>query len=143
MAEYTKKKRFSGEKLSEEDLVSRIKDELTESLGYGGDELSRQREVAMEYYYGLPFGNEVEGRSQYVDSTVSDTIEWIKPSLMRVFGSGDEMVKFNPQTPDDYEMAEQATDYVNYVFTRLNPGWEILYTWFSDALLQKNGIVKV
>ena len=67
MAEYTKKKRFSGEKLTEEDLVSRIKDELTESLGYGGDELSRQREVAMEYYYGLPFGNEVEGRSQYVD----------------------------------------------------------------------------
>ena len=143
MAEYEKKRRFSGEKLTEDDLVARIREELTDSLGYGGDMLSIQREKAMDYYYGLPFGNEVEGRSQFVDSTVADTIEWIKPSLMRVFASGDEMVKFNPQTPEDYEMAEQATDYVNYVFGRLNNGWEILYSWFTDALLSKNGIVKV
>ena len=97
----------------------------------------------MKYYYGLPFGNEVEGRSQYVDSTVQDTIEWIKPSLMRVFASGDEMVKFSPHGPEDVEMAKQATDYVNYIFTKDNPGWEILYSWFTDALLSKNGIVKV
>jgi hypothetical protein len=97
----------------------------------------------MEYYYGLPFGNEVEGRSQFVDSTVQDTIEWIKPSLMRVFASGDDMVKFSPHGPEDVKMAEQATDYVNYVFTKDNPGWEILYSWFTDALLSKNGIVKV
>jgi len=97
----------------------------------------------MKYYYGLPFGNEVEGRSQFVDSTVQDTIEWIKPSLMRVFASGDEMVKFSPHGPEDVEMAKQATDYVNYVFTKDNPGWEILYSWFTDALLSKNGIVKV
>jgi hypothetical protein len=40
-------------------------------------------------------------------------------------------------------MAEQATDYVNHVFVKDNSGWEILYSWFTDALLQKNGIVKV
>jgi hypothetical protein len=40
-------------------------------------------------------------------------------------------------------MAKQATDYVNYVFTKDNPGWEIMYSWFTDALLSKNGIVKV
>ena len=28
-------------------------------------------------------------------------------------------------------------------FTKDNPGWEILYSWFHDALLQKNGIIKV
>ena len=129
-------------KVTEEELVGRIQSEITDSLGYG-DELSKQRETAMEYYYGLPFGNEVDGRSQFVDSTVQDTIEWIKPSLMRVFASGDDMVKFNPVGPEDVEMAKQATDYVNYVFTKLNPGWEILYNWFTDALLSKNGIVKV
>jgi len=108
-----------------------------------GDTISQQREQAMQYYYGLPFGNEVEGRSQFVDSTVQDTIEWIKPSLMRVFASGDEMVKFTPHGPEDVPMAKQATDYVNYVFTKDNPGWEILYSWFTDALLSKNGIIKV
>ena len=35
------------------------------------------------------------------------------------------------------------TLYVNFVFMKDNPGWEILYSWFTDALLQKNGIVKV
>ncbi len=124
------------------ELVSRVKSEITDALGYT-DEISDQREKAQEYYYALPFGNEVEGRSQYVDSTVQDTIEWIKPSLMRVFGSGDEMVKFSPFGPEDVETAKQATDYVNYVFTKDNPGWEILYSWFHDALLQKNGVVKV
>ena len=132
-----------AEKITEEDLVTRIRGEITDSLGYMGDTISTQREMAMKYYYGLPFGNEVDGRSQFVDSTVQDTIEWIKPSLMRVFASGDEMVKFNPHGPEDVKMAEQATDYVNYVFTKDNPGWEILYSWFTDALLSKNGIVKV
>ena len=129
-------------KLSDEELVSRIRSEITDSLGYG-DTISKQREMAMDYYYSLPFGNEVEGRSQYVDSTVQDTIEWIKPSLMRIFASGDEMVKFSPHGPEDVEMAKQATDYVNYVFAKDNDGWEILYSWFTDALMQKNGIVKV
>jgi len=134
---------MAKDKITEEDLVSRIRGEITDSLGYMGDTISTQREMAMKYYYGLPFGNEVEGRSQYVDSTVQDTIEWIKPSLMRVFASGDEMVKFNPTGQEDVAMAQQATDYVNYVFTKDNPGWEILYSWFTDALLSKNGIVKV
>jgi len=133
---------MAKEKITEEELVSRIRSEITDALGYG-DTISRQREQAMEYYYSQPFGNEVEGRSQYVDSTVQDTIEWIKPSLMRVFASGDEMVKFSPHGPEDVAMANQATDYVNYVFTKDNPGWEILYSWFTDALLSKNGIVKV
>ena len=134
---------MAHDKITEEELVTRIRGEITNSLGYMGDTVSQQREQAMSYYYGLPFGNEVEGRSQFVDTTVADTIEWIKPSLMRVFASGDEMVKFNPVGPEDVAMAAQATDYVNYVFTRDNPGWEILYSWFTDALLSKNGIVKV
>tara|TARA_R110002096_G_C14631880_1_gene724975 strand:- start:22 stop:1974 length:1953 start_codon:yes stop_codon:yes gene_type:complete len=131
-----------AEKISEEDIVSRIRGEITDSLGYS-DTISKQREMAMDYYYSLPFGNEVEGRSQYVDSTVQDTIEWIKPSLMRIFASGDEMVKFSPVGPEDVAMAKQATDYVNYVFAKDNDGWEVLYSWFTDALMQKNGIVKV
>ena len=134
---------MAKERITEEELVTRIRGEVTNSLGYMGDTISKQREQAMDYYYALPFGNEVEGRSQFVDSTVSDTIEWIKPSLMRVFASGDEMVKFNPVGPEDVPAAKQATDYVNYIFMRDNPGWEIMYSWFTDALLSKNGIVKV
>lgn len=86
---------MASSKVTDEELLSRIQGEITDALGYN-DTISEQRETAMDYYYGLPFGNEVEGRSQYVDSSVMDTIEWIKPSLMRVFASGDEMVTFEP-----------------------------------------------
>ena len=133
---------MAKEKITEDELVARIDQEITDSLGYG-DEVSLQRERAMEYYYGEPFGNEVEGRSQFIDSTVQDTIEWIKPTLMRIFASGDQMVTFNPVGPEDVDSAKQATDYINHIFMKDNPGWEILYAWFTDALLQKNGIVKV
>ena len=133
---------MASSKVTDEELLARVQGEITDSLGYN-DTVSKQRESAMDYYYALPFGNEVEGRSQYVDSSVMDTIEWIKPSLMRVFASGDEMVTFEPHGPEDVESAEQATDYINHIFTKDNNGWEILYTWFTDALLQKNGIVKV
>ena len=132
---------MASSKITDTELLARIQGEITDALGYS-DTISLQREEAMRYYYAEKFGNEVEGRSQYVDSSVMDTIEWIKPSLMRVFASGDEMVSFSPVGPEDVEAAKQATDYVNYIFTKDNPGWEILYTWFTDALLQKNGIVK-
>ena len=132
---------MASSKITDSELLARIGSEIADALGYS-DTISLQREEAMRYYYAEKFGNEVEGRSQYVDSSVMDTIEWIKPSLMRVFASGDEMVSFSPHGPEDVEVAKQATDYVNYIFTKDNPGWEILYTWFTDALLQKNGIVK-
>ena len=130
------------EQITEENIVARIDSEIAEAIGFD-DEISHQRAKAMRYYFGEPFGNEVDGRSQYVDSTVQDSIEWIKPSLMRVFASGDELVKFEPNGPNEVDAAKQATDYVNYVLQRQNNGWEILYSWFTDALLQKNGIIKV
>ena len=73
---------MASSKLTDDELISRVNSEIADSIGYN-DTVSDQREKAMEYYYGLPFGNEVDGRSQYVDSSVMDTIEWIKPSLMR------------------------------------------------------------
>lgn len=127
---------------TDSELIARIESEVTD-CSHLGDRLQEQRDKAMRYYFGEPIGNEVEGRSQFVDSTVQDSIEWIKPNLMRVFASGDELVQFTPNGPEDVQAAEQATDYVNYVVTKDNDGWSILYSWFTDALLQKNGTVKV
>ena len=75
------------EKMTDEASLSLIDQHVTDALGYD-DSISTQREKAMEYYYGLPFGNEIEGRSQFISSDVADTIEWIMPSLMRIFCIG-------------------------------------------------------
>ena len=129
--------------LSEDEIKARLDEEIRGAVGYASSELSEQRKTALEYYYGQPFNNEVEGRSSYVSRDVADTIEWIMPSLMRIFAGGDTIVKFEPQGPEDEKNASQATDYVNYIFQRQNDGFLTLYTWFKDALLSKNGFVKV
>ena len=107
--------------------------------------LSVERSDAMDYYLGdmakdMPAP---EGRSHAVSTDVADTIEGLMPSLMEIFCSGDEIVKFAPVGPNDSAAAEQETDYVNHVFTQVNPGFLILYTFIKDALVSKTGIVKV
>src|SRR5687767_11720998 len=129
--------------MTETEIRAALDEEIRGAVGYTSSELSTQRKTALEYYYGEPFGNEVEGRSSYVSRDVADTIEWIMPSLMRIFTGGDAIVKFEPQGPEDEQNAQQATDYVNYIFQRQNDGFLTLYTWFKDALLSKNGFVKV
>jgi hypothetical protein len=130
-------------KMTESELKAILSAEIEDSIGHVGGELSEQRRKALDYYLGQPFGNEIEGRSKVVSTDVADTIEWILPSLLRIFTAGDDVVRYEPTGPEDEEVARQATEYANWIFTRDNPGFLILYTLFKDALLQKNGIGKV
>lgn len=125
------------------ELLSILESEKRTALGYLGGQLSEDRRKALSYYNGELFGNEIEGRSQYVSTEVRDTIEWIMPSLLKIFTAGDRIVRFEPQGPEDEQEADTRTDYINYIFQRQNNGFLTLYTWFKDALLQKNGFVKV
>jgi hypothetical protein len=129
-------------KMTKRELAAHLEGEITSALGHSEGKLSQQRADALDRYYGKEYGNEQEGRSKIVTRDVADVIEWIMPSLMKIFTGGDKVVKFEPQGPEDMESAEQATDYTNYVMMRQNPGFSIIYNWFKDALLQKNGIVK-
>jgi hypothetical protein len=109
------------------------------------DKLSNSRQKAMDYYNGdmsedMPAP---DGRSKAVSTDVADTIEGLMPSLMEIFCSGDEVVSFQPVGQEDVEAAEQETDYVNHVFMQQNQGFLVLYGFIKDALLSKNGYVKV
>ena len=129
-------------KMTKRELSAHLEQEINSALGYKDGKLTEQRSDALDRYYGKKYGNEQEGRSQIVTRDVADVIEWIMPSLMKIFTSGDKVVQFEPQGPEDVTMAKQSTDYVNHVIMRQNPGFSIIYQWFKDALLQKNGIVK-
>ena len=65
------------------------------------------------------------------------------PNLLKIFTASDQTVKCEPVKAEDVALAEQATNYINYIFNKDNDGFSILYTWFKDALIEKNGIVKV
>jgi len=132
-----------AKKITDIELRGIINSEITNALGYMGGNLSSQRKKSLEYYMGEKLGTEIDGRSQVVSTDVADTIETILPNLLRIFTSSEKVVKCEPVKVEDVKLAEQVTNYINYIFNKDNDGFSILYTWFKDALLEKNGIVKV
>ena len=124
------------------EFQSVVRNEIEQALGHYDTEYSQDRIDAMDYYLGEPFGNEQPDRSQVVSTEVSDTIEHIMPSLMCIFTQSDDYVRFVPHGPEDVNIAEQASDYCNWIINNDNRGFEIMHNWFKDALILKSGVVK-
>lgn len=123
-------------------LKSILESEIDDAIGYLETETTDERQKALEYYLGEPYGNEVEGKSQIITREVAEVVDGALPQLMRVFTSSDDAVVFEPVNQGDEETAEQATNYVNHIFYKDNNGFEIMHDWMKDALLQKVGVVK-
>ena len=112
---------------------------IQDAVDFVESEISEDRIKAQRYFDGeVDLGYE-DGRSKVVATKVRDTIRAVKPSLMRVFLSTAKPVEFVPNGPEDVAMAQQATDFVNHEFNRLN-GYRILNDVFHDALIKKQGI---
>ncbi|MCX5581480.1 portal protein [Kaistia terrae] len=133
-------------KMSDTELTAMLSAERADALSAeNASKLSSERSKAMDYYLGdmakdMPAPAD---RSKAVSTDVADVVEGLMPSLMEIFASGEDVVVFEPVGPDDVQAAEQETDYVNHVFMQKNPGFLILYSFIKDALLSKNGVVKV
>ncbi len=81
-------------------------------------------------------------RSTFVSTDVRDAILLVLPGLVRLFGASETPVSLVPRSQDEVDSAEQATDYVNYVFWNDNPGFLNLYGALKDALTVKTGFLK-
>jgi hypothetical protein len=127
-----------AQQAADESLLGAIEEREASAVGAETDNVNVERAAAIEYYLGKPFGNEIEGRSQVVSKDVFDTVEWVKPSLLRIFAGGDTVAEFQPQGEDDIETAKQESDYVDYVIQRKNPWFMIAHEWFTDGLLTRN-----
>ncbi len=127
--------------LTEQEFQGRVRMAIASAERFVDDHVTPARVEAAKYYRGAFFGDEEEGRSQVVLSEVRDTIQAMMPSLMRIFTSGQKIVEYMPRTPEDVQVAEQASDAVNFIFNEMNPGFQILHSAFKDALLKRAGIV--
>lgn len=115
--------------------------DAAEATALGGNldgELGTHRALAIDAYLGKNLEPAPEGRSQVVDRTVFEVIQWIMPSLTRIFAGDDNVVEFEPFGPEDEDGAEQESDYLNYLVTQRNNWFQTILTWFTDALLTKN-----
>lgn len=137
-----KPKRKSAGKLTDAEVVSICDWEFDNASGRDGEEISTERQLAMDYYNSKPLGNEVPGNSSMVTSDVADVVDGIIPSLLRIFCTADNLANFRPTGPEDIAAARQESDTVNQVFWVKNDAFLTLHSWFMDALIVKNGIVK-
>lgn len=132
-----------AERPSEEGIKALLAEEIRSAINYDETELSDKRARSMEYYRGeMRDTPAMAGRSQVVSRDVADTIGWMLPGVIRVFTASDRMACYEPVRPGDEAGAQQATDYVEYVFWKENPGYRIMWDATHDSLLMANGIVK-
>ena len=132
----------SGEPMDETEVQAIVAAELVDATNFIDLEIVNLRARATEYYFGDPFGDEEEGRSQVVSMDVRDTVQAILPSLMRIFFSSENVVQYVPRSMEDAPMAEQATDYVRYILNEDNNGFVLFHSIFKDALVRKTGVCK-
>lgn len=120
---------------------------IDDAVTFGKGEIREQRSKATDYYHGrLPDVDDAEAEadsSKVVLSEVRDTVLAMMPSLMRFFVGSDSPVNYTPMAPQYEERARLATRVANkLVLGKDNPGFTIMWDWFMDALVRKNGFVK-
>ena len=126
---------------TEQEISAIVQDAMQNAVDFVESEISDARLKAQRYYDGeVDIGYE-DGRSKVVATKVRDVVRSVKPSIMRVFMSTTKAVEFMPRGPEDVAMAEQATDFINHEFNRLN-GYRVLSDAIHDALVKKQGIIK-
>jgi hypothetical protein len=143
---------------------------IRDSRDYEASVLAGARDELQKYYYGylpalnpdgspytdtqiiqdpnatyeqiLGYDQETANKSSYVSTDVRDAVMLMLPSLIRLFASSENVIALIPRTQADVDIAQQQTNYINYVFWQDNPGFLILYGAFKDAMTVRTGYVK-
>lgn len=149
-----------GEQMTEEALLSLIAMYERASLGsqvaagatisttvYPSNAVMTTLEIdrynALNAFFARPLGNEVENRTQVVMPVVRDTMSWLMPQLMRIFAAAKSICRFDPVGQADEDQAQMETEVVNHIFMVENDGFVIIYDFFWDALMMRNGYAEV
>jgi hypothetical protein len=126
-------------KLTDEDLLVAL--ERMERASELADANDEYRVQSLGAYRGENLRPAPEGRSQVVDRTTWEVVESVKPQILKLFLSGDEVVRFDPTGPEDIKPAELESAAVNHVVTQQNPAFNTFSGWLHDGLLHRNGYV--
>lgn len=127
--------------MDEDELIAVLEDLEDDAKSYVHGSLARARETATAEYYQIPEADENNGLSRFVTSDTQDTIEWVLPTLMKMFTGGEKAVEFAPRMPEDEDGAQQATEACNYAFYLQNNGFLVLHAAIKDALMLRNGAI--
>ncbi len=132
--------------MNDRELCALIEQQSRQAIG-ADDYSEAQRARAMEFYLGEAKGElsppDVPGRSRVVSKDLLDTVEWAMPSLMDIFASSDDIIRFEPDGPEDERACDDATNYVGWLIHRKNEdGFVTLHDAIKSALISRMGFGK-
>jgi len=138
-------RRSRKQKMSDQEVTGFLGRKIWQAMNDEDGDLSDIRKENFNLYVGKEYGDERDGYSKYVSRETLETVEWVLPSVLRVFLSGDRVVVFDPVEEADEQAARQETDITNYFVMKANnsQGFLSLHHWFKDALMYPNGYVKI
>ena len=120
--------------LDDEEFLSHCRAQLNDAKDFLENHLAPHRSNAIDVYHQREYGDEEQGRSQFVDSTLRDTVNAILPSLLKIFTSTERVLEFMPRQPEDVPFALQATDYVRHCLNEAN-FYNVLHDAMKDSLI--------
>ena len=131
------------EPLTEDEILQAVKKDRDAAVTAQGHIANKLKSAYNAYHAIIDEKYNTPGRSTIVSSDVMDTIEWMMPSLMRVFTAAQDIVVIQPVGGEDVSAAEQHQALINYQFNYKMEGFTKFYTWFKDALTYGLGVVKL
>lgn len=137
-------RRSRDKPMSDKQLTAFLGRKIYQAMNDEDGDLSDTRQDSFDRYLGDLYGSERDGYSKFTTREVLETVEWVLPSVLRVFLSGDKFVSFDAVGADDEKRADQETDIVNYKVMKANDGdgFLALHHFFKDALLYPNSYIK-
>jgi hypothetical protein len=131
-------------KMDKDEIQSIVYDVVSDAVRFVQEELSPDRTKAQAYYDKEMVSDlkVEEGRSSVIMSEVSDNVNGMLPSFMRIIFGPSQVVEFAPTNAGSVEQARQQTDYVQYVFAEDNPGYVETESVVKDGLIKRLGIFK-
>lgn len=130
-------------RLSRDQISTAVHQQLEDSEGFDKDELASMRRDALDYYFNRDrVAPTAEGRSSLQSSDVADMLEAVVAQMMPAY-EGDSVAQFEPVGEDDVDQARAESNAVEWCVMQQNNGHYEIQQAVRDALLLRNGIIKV
>jgi len=129
--------------MTDDEIIRTIDLGIGQSVGFSESKLAKEFERVQFYYDGSRPRKSGGSDSGYNSLDVYDGVEDMKAQLLDTFSANKRPVKFDPANGEDIASAKIRTDYVSWVLFHQNRGYKLFQETIDQALLSRNGIVKV
>lgn len=127
--------------MKDQEIMAILKAQLLNCAGWEGDEISQDRQAALDYYFQRPRGDEVTGRSTAVAGDLSSMVESNLAQMLDAY-STENLAVFDAVGEEDEEQAALESDTVSQYVMKTQNGFMELASAVKNALLVRNGVAK-